>query len=316
METNIVEIPTLKLNNNKKSNIAHIKNYIPLYLLILPAVLFTFIFSYVPLPGLVLAFMHYDPFLQFKSPWVGIENFKEIFTTPYFLNAILNTLQISFLTLIIGFFLAITFALLINELRNRVFKSIVQTVSYLPFFLAWIAVIGIMQSVYSMDGPINDFLFHLTGKESSRIMFLASQKFFLPNAIILHMWKNVGWSTIIYLASIAGIDQQLYEASYIDGASRLQQTWHITLPGIKPTIIMLLILSMGSLVADNFELVYGLQNPYINFEVISTVVFQQGINQGNYSVATAFGLSQGLVQLILVVAANYISKKVNDIAIF
>ena len=317
MDRNVVSDSLALYQIKREKNLyKRIKDHTALYILLIPAIIFTFIFVYVPLPGIVAAFMDFDMLLQFKSPWVGLDNFKEIFTTPMFLEAIINTLKLSFLTLVIGFLAAVLFALLINELRNGFFKGFVQTVSYLPYFLAWIAVIGIVQSIYSINGPVNDLIFLITGNEESKVMFLAQQSFFVPNALLLHLWKNVGWGSIIYLAAMSGIDQQLYEASHIDGASRFRQIWHITLPGIKPTFVMLLILSMGSLVSDNFELVYGLQNPYINFEVIGTVVFQQGISQGNYSLATAFGLSQGIVQFILVLTANYTSKKINEIGIF
>jgi putative aldouronate transport system permease protein len=192
----------------------------------------------------------------------------------------------------------------------------VQTVSYLPFFLAWISVIGIVYSLCEEYGPINDIIVRLTGNESSRSIILANQNLFFPLAVLLNLWKNVGWGTIIYLAAIAGIDQQIYEAARIDGANRFQQALHVTFQGIKPTIVMILILSVGSIVSDNFELVYGLKNPYIQFDVIGTVVYDQGITRGNYSVATAFGFTQGIVQMLLVLAANMISKRVSGIGVF
>ncbi len=293
-----------------------IRNDLPLYLLLLPALVLAFVFVYVPLPGLLAAFMDFDMLKQFRSPWAGLRHFREILTMPRLLRSMANTLTMSALTLSLGTAAAILFALMLNEMRVGFFKRLVQTVSYLPFFLAWISVIGMVHSLYSLNGPLNDLVVLLSGDERRRTMFLALQKLFIPNALFLHLWKNVGWSSIIYLAAISGIDQQLYEAAYIDGANRLQQVRHVTLPGMKPTVIMLLILSIGGLVADNFELIYGLQNAYIDFDVIGTVIFEQGIVQGSYSLATAFGFAQGIIQLLLVLAANRLLKELSGVGLF
>lgn len=287
-----------------------------IYFLLSPALLFTLFFKYLPLPGLVIAFMDYKALLQFKSPWVGFDNFIQIFTMPMFVNAIVNTFTISLLSLVVLWPAPIILALLINELKNGLFKRVVQTVSYLPHFLAWISVIGIATSLYAIYGPLNDLLALIRGPETERVMFLANQKFFIPNVLMLSAWKEIGWGSIIYLAAITSIDSQLYEAAYIDGANRWKQFVHVTLPGLAPTIIMLLILKMGSLFADNFELIYGLQNPFINFEVVSTLIYKQGILNGKFSIATAFGLVQGVIGFLLVMAANKISKKVSEISIW
>jgi len=300
----------------RRSKWGEVKKNSMLYILLAPAVLITFFFKYLPLPGLVVAFMDFNPLLQFSSPWVGFGNFIKIFTLPMFVNAIGNTFMISVLSLVVLWPAPIIFALLINELNNGVFKKIVQTVSYLPHFLAWISVIGIAMSFYSIYGPLNDFMVSFIGPNFQRAMFLANQNFFIPNVLVLSGWKEIGWASIIYLAAITSIDAQLYEASYMDGAGRWKQFIHVTLPGLAPTIIILLILKMGSLFADNFELIYGLQNPFINFEVVSTMVYKQGILNGKYSVATAFDLVQGIISFILVLTANKISKKVSEISIW
>ena len=293
-----------------------LRRNIVIYIMLDPAVLSTLIFKYLPLPGLILSFMDYNPLLQFKSPWVGLENFKTIFTLPMFTDAIFNTVVISVLTLAVLWPAPIILALLINEVHNKVFKRVVQTVSYLPHFLAWVSVIGIASSLFAIYGPVNDLLVMLGGEGTERVMFMSKQELFIPFVLILSVWKEIGWGSIIYLAAITSIDSQLYEAANIDGANRWQQFLHVTLPGLAPTIIMLLILKMGSLFASNFELIYGLQNPFINYEVVATLVYKQGILNGNYSVATAFDLVQGLIGCILVYTTNKISNLVSDISIW
>lgn len=280
-----------------------------LYLMLLPAVAVMLIFKYLPMGGLLMAFEDYSPFKGiFGSKWVGFANFVKIFTQPKFTTAIRNTLVVSLLDLVIGFPAPILLALLINELENKVFKRIVQTVSYLPHFLSWISVVGIVSILFGRDGIVNDIRIALGAQE--RIVFLAKQEWFIWFLLGTMVWKETGWGTVIHLANLSSISPDLYEAANIDGANRLQQIRYITIPHMMPTVIVLLIFKMGTLFSSNFELIYGMQNPYIDFEVISTIVFQAGIKTGNYSVATAIGLMEGLVALILVLGSNWISKKV------
>ena len=280
-----------------------------LYLMLLPAVAVMLIFKYLPMGGLLMAFEDYSPFKGiFGSKWVGFANFVKIFTQPKFTTAIRNTLVVSLLDLVIGFPAPILLALLINELENKVFKRIVQTVSYLPHFLSWISVVGIVSILFGRDGIVNDIRIALGAQE--RIVFLAKQEWFIWFLLGTMVWKETGWGTVIHLANLSSISPDLYEAANIDGANRLQQIRYITIPHMMPTVIVLLIFKMGTLFSSNFELIYGMQNPYIDFEVISTIVFQTGIKTGNYSVATAIGLMEGLVALILVLGSNWISKKV------
>lgn len=280
-----------------------------LYLMLLPAVAVMLIFKYLPMGGLLMAFEDYSPFKGiFGSKWVGFANFVKIFTQPKFTTAIRNTLVVSLLDLVIGFPAPILLALLINELENKVFKRIVQTVSYLPHFLSWISVVGIVSILFGRDGIVNDIRIALGAQE--RIVFLAKQEWFIWLLLGTMVWKETGWGTVIHLANLSSISPDLYEAANIDGANRLQQIRYITIPHMMPTVIVLLIFKMGTLFSSNFELIYGMQNPYIDFEVISTIVFQTGIKTGNYSVATAIGLMEGLVALILVLGSNWISKKV------
>lgn len=288
------------------------------YLMILPAIVLVFIFNYVPLAGLVLAFNDFNiKDGVFGSPWVGFENFKTVFTQPAMLDAIKNTLVLSTLNLFGGFPFPIILALLFNEVWNMKFKKVVQTISYLPHFLSWVSVIGLVYTLFATEGPVNQVLANLVpGYEAKN--FLMDSKYFVPIAFWTALWKGVGWSSVLYLAAITGIDPALYEAATIDGAGKLRQIWHITLPGIRTTLIIVFVMSMGSLFSSNFELVYGLQNVYTidDTEVISTLIYRTGIQRGNYSVATAFGLSEGIIMLILVLTSNAISKRIAKISIW
>ena len=297
-----------KHTTSKQSVWTQIKRDRYLYLLLLPALLVTLVFAYVPMFGLVMAFQDFNIFKGFlHSDWVGFDNFIKIFTQSKFLTAIWNTLMCSVLNLLICFPAPIILALLINELNDGIFKKVTQTVSYLPHFLSMISVIGIIHMVFGRDGFVNDAYLALGGSE--RIVFLAKQDLFIWFVVGTMLWKDTGWGTVIHLANLSSISPDLYEASSIDGANRLQKLRYITLPHMIPTVVILLIFQMGTLFNSNFELIYGLQNPYIDFEVISTLVYQTGIKSGNYSMSTALGFAQGLVALVLVLGSNWIAKK-------
>ncbi len=301
----------------KGGAIAVIRKNIFLYILLLPIVLSTFIFAYLPLPGLLMSFMEYDVFKGFSgSPWVGLDNIKAIISLPSFWEATLNTIQISVYNLTIVFVAPIIFALLLNEVKQMLFKRVVQTVSYLPHFLSWIAIIGISTSVFSTYGIVNDLRLLLGGEGTERVMYLANQSFFVPHVILLSLWKSTGWNSVIYIAAISGIDEQLYEAACVDGAGKLRQCISITIPSIMPTAVMLFILAIGGIFKDNFDLIYGLQNAFIDFETITTIVYKQGIENGQYSMSTAIGFMQGVIGFVLVIFANKFSKKVNDVALW
>lgn len=284
------------------------------YLMLLPAILVVIMFSYVPMYGLVMAFQDYNAFKGFSgSEWAGLNNFRTIFRQSKFLIAIGNTLLVSLLNLIVTFPAPIILALLLNELKNGWFKKTIQTISYLPHFLSWISVVGLVNLFFGRDGFINDIRVTLGAEE--RIVYLAQQNLFIWFLVGTSLWKEIGWGTVIHLANLSSISPELYEAASIDGATRLQKVRYITLPHMVPTILILLIFQMGTIFNSNFELVYGLQNPYIDFEVISTIVYQTGIAGGKYSVSTALGLAQGLVALILVLITNWFSKKVSGAGI-
>ncbi len=296
------------------------RNDLLVYVMLLPALLITFVFAYVPMPGIIVAFQDYNIFKGILgSPWAdthGLKHIIDIVRLPTLSGAVIKTVTLSTLTLLAMFPSAILLALLFNELRVGAFKKIAQTVSYLPYFLSWISVIGIAMALLSQYGSINDLIVLTFGKETERILFLSKQELFVPILLLLTLWKEVGWNSIIYLAAIASIDVQLYEAARIDGATRFQQARYITLPSIKPTIVILLIFSLGGLFRSNFELVYGMQNPFIKFDVISTVVYSRGITQGNYSMAGAVGFVEGLISFALVFLANKVARKISDIYIW
>lgn len=285
-----------------------------LYLMLLPAIVVAILFAYVPMYGLIMAFQDYNAFKGFSgSEFVGLDNFRRIFTQSNFLKAIWNTLYVSLLGLVITFPAPILLALLLNELKNGWFKKSVQTISYLPHFLSWISVVGLVHLMFGRDGLINDFRMALGAEE--RMIYLAEQNLFVWFILGTSLWKEVGWGTVIHLANLSSINPELYEAASIDGATRLQKIRFITLPHMIPTVLILLIFKMGSLFGSNFELVYGLQNPYIDFDVISTIVYEVGISGGNYSLSTALGFAQGIIALILVLMSNGFSKKVSGAGI-
>ncbi len=306
------------ISDNKRQGTAElrqIKRCVPLYLMIAPAMIITLIFSYFPLPGLLISFMDYDIFKgMLGSKWVGMENIRALFEMPNMLKSVSNTLFISVLSIAIVFPITILLAVLLNEIRCSWFKRTIQTISYLPHFLSWISVIGIASTFYAVNGPLNDILSNAFGME--RQMFLADRAFFIPNVLILTIWKETGWSSIIFLAAITGIDMQLYEAAAIDGAGRFRQFLSVTVPGMLPTIIVMLVLKIGAVFTSNFDLIYGLQNVYIEFDVISTIVYKYGIQQGNFGISTALNFCQGIIALILTLGADRLSKKVNHISIW
>lgn len=293
--------------------------FLPIYLLLLPAIVLTFIFSYIPLGGLIVAFKEYDIFKGFwDSPWAarhGLENILSIFKNEELMGSVGSTLKLSLLNLVLGFPAPIILALLINELRNGVFKKTVQTISYMPHFLSWISVIGLTMVFFGEYGPVNDILNFLLGQDRTRVLYLSKQEAFLPLLLGLNLWKGVGWGSIVYIATIASIDPQLYEAAMIDGAGKWKQTLHITLPGLSITMVLLFVLSIGGILNSNFELVYGLKNPFINFETIDTIIYKNGLKQRGYSVATALGFLRGLIGMGLTLGANAISRKINKVSL-
>jgi len=311
MKTTATPITVKKVSPWKKHRVA--------LLMLLPALAAIFVFNYLPLFGIVIAFKDFN-ILQgiWGSPWVGFQNFKQIFIQPEMLKAVKNTL-IYGVTITFGAFpFPIVLALLFNELRCAKFKKVSQTLTYMPHFLSWISVVGLFYSFFAKEGSFNQFMAQIIGPDYEATNILLDDRYFLPIIFFSHLWKSIGWSSIVFLAAITGIDNGLYEAATIDGCGKLKQTWYITLPSIKGTIVVVLVMSLGGLVTTSFEQVYGFQNLFTqeNTEVINTLIYRQGIQGGKYSLASAFGLTQGLVQITLIMMANFISKKLMQTSIW
>ncbi|WP_336772088.1 ABC transporter permease [Paenibacillus sp. MMO-58] len=272
------------------------------------------IFSYVPLYGLIIAFKEYDITRSIsESPWVGLAQFKEFLTDDSLPYVLKNTLAMSALKLLIGFPIPILFALFVNELRSLRYKKIVQTISYLPHFLSWVILGGILTTWLADVGIINDLLMalHLI-KEP--ISYLAEPGYFWTIIVSSDIWKELGWNAIIYLAAIASVSPELYEAATMDGASRFQKMFLITLPMIKGTIAILFILAISGILSSNFDQVFILKNQLneSSSNVIDTYVYQVGISEGRYSYSTAVGLFKSIIAFLLLLSANYVTKKLND----
>ena len=303
----------------KKSFIENIYHYRHAYILILPSLLAVTIFLYLPLMGVILAFKDYNIYDGlWGSDWVGLKNFITVFKQPAMMKAVGNTVWLSFAIIFGTLPFPILLAVMFNEIWNTRFKKVVQTISYLPHFLSWVSVVGLCYALLSTEGAINNLLIKVLGDDYVAKNFLMESKYFVPISYFTSLWKNLGWETVIYMASIAGIDGALYEAATMDGAGKLRQTWNITLPSIKQTIIVVLVMRLGSVFNANFEMVYGLQNVFTidDTEIISTLIYRSGIQNGNYSVATAFGLLQGLITITLILAANALSKKIAEVSIW
>ncbi len=303
--------------NVKKSKVRNANKV--MYLLLLPAIISVIIFNFLPFAGIVIAFKDYDVIDGILgSPWVGFDNFIKIFKYPEMLASIKNTLIFSIVGVFGKFPFPIILALMFNEIRSMKFKKVVQTISYFPHFLSWASVCALIYAMFAIDGPVNNIMAKLIGTGYERANILMDSKNFLPVLFFSGLWKELGWSSIIYLAAIAGIDQSMYEAAEVDGCNRFKQVIYITLPSIKTTIVLVLLLGMGSLVTANFEHVYGLQNVYTQneTEVINTLVYRKGIQGGEYSLATAFGLMQGIVSVTLVILANKFSKAVSETSLW
>lgn len=304
--------------NKQKSKLNEFMAQKYLQVMALLGVVWMIIFNYIPMYGIIIAFKRYNIVKPIsKAPWVGFQYFKEFLTDPEFYNVIKNTLGISALKLLIGFPLPIIFALLLNELTSIKFKKAVQTISYLPHFLSWVVLGGILTTWLSDVGIINEILVKLNIVKEP-VNFLAEPKYFWGIVVLSDIWKELGWSAIIYLAAIAGVDPEMYEAATIDGAGRLQRIWYITLPAIKSTITILFILAVSGILNSNFDQILVLRNS-LNAsasDVIDIYVYRMGLQLGRYSYATAVGLVKSIIAFLLLLSANFVSKKLNDTSLF
>ncbi|WP_159887600.1 ABC transporter permease [Paenibacillus puerhi] len=297
--------------------LARILQHRSIYLLVLPGLLYFIVFKFAPLWGLLLAFKDYNPFLGFAgSPWVGVSHFSTLFADPNFYLMLRNTFAINFIALVFHFPLPILLALMLNEIRHESFKRFNQSIVYMPHFLSWVVVASLTFFMLSADvGVINKVISSAGGETVS---FLSDPNYFWGILTAQNMWKEAGWGTIIFLAAMAGVDPQRYEAAVVDGASRMRQIWHITLPAIRPTVIILLILRLGSMADIGFEQVLLMINPLILSvgEVFDTYAYTHGILRGQISVGVTVGMFKGVVGLVFIVTSNYIVKKLGHEGIY
>lgn len=288
-----------------------IKKNWDLYFYLVPGFVYFIIFAYVPMAGLMIAFKDFNIWKGFiDSPWNGFDNFRTVFAMPEFSKMIRNTLVLNLLGLAIGFPAPIILAILLNELRHKIFKRVSQSMLYLPHFLSWIVLGGMVYQILSPSyGVVND-LIRFFGGES--IYFMADTNWWIVIYTLSSVWQGAGWGTILYLAAMTAIDPSLYEAAIIDGAGRWKRIKHITIPGIMPTVAILLIFAVGNMISIGFEHPYALSNPLVTevSRVLSIGIYELGLMQGKFSLTTAIGFAQSVVELMLVVLANWIVKRV------
>lgn len=292
------------------------KGDIALYVMLIPYVLYMLIFLYKPMWGLQIAFKDYSLFGGMEdSAWVGLENFKTFLTGPYCGRLIKNTLLIGFYGLIFGFPIPIILAILLNEVKNHMFKKSIQTMMYLPYFVSTVVVAGIVTNILAPSGLVNTVL-EKFGMES--IYFMTEPKWFRTIYTAMTIWQSAGYSAVIYLAALSGVDVQLYEACRIDGGNKMRQMWHITLPGIAPTVVIMLIMNCGSLINVGSESIILLYQPttYETADVISSYIYRIGLTDGDYGLATAVGLFNSAIALLFVYLANTISKHVSEYSLW
>jgi len=287
-----------------------------LYLLVLPVLIFYIMFHYKPMYGAIIAFKDYTPRLGVNgSPWVGVENFSRFFKSIYFVRLIKNTILLSLYNLIFGFPAPIILALLLNEVRNKKFKSVAQTITYLPHFISLIVVTGMLTNFAMTSGLFNDIIVMLGG---SRSALLQNPKLYRTIYVASSVWQEIGWSSIIYLSALAGVDSQLYEAAQIDGAGKWKQLLNVTMPAIAPTIIIMLILKIGGLMNMGYEKTILLYNPatYDTADIISSYVYRVGLLEQDWSYSTAIGLFNSVINFGLLIFANRLSKRYSETSLW
>lgn len=292
------------------------KDQLDFHLMMALGVILLVIFSFIPMIGIVMAFQNYMPARGILgSPWVGFDNFKFMFQIPDSKQIFMNTLIIALGKILLGTIVTITFALLLNEIRLKFAKKVIQTIVYLPNFLSWVILATVVVNLFSYDGPINGFL-SILGIDP--ILFMASNTWFRPMLVVTDVWKGFGYGAIIYLASLSSIDPGLYEACAIDGANRFKRMIHITIPGILPTIMLVTIMNLPNILNAGFDQIFNLYNPLVmqTADIIDTYVYRVGLVGRQYSLGTAVGLMRSVVGIILMLSANKIAKKTTDYRIF
>ena len=292
-----------------------------LHLMVLPGLLFFLVFKYVPMYGIIIAFKNYMGAAGgfgaiMSAPWIGLKNFETFFNSLYCQRVFTNTIYLSILRLVFSFPAPILLALLINEIRSNWFKRSVQTITYMPYFLSWVVVAGLLNTMLSPDNGAINTLIKMSGGQP--IYFLTSKQWFRPILILSEIWKNIGYGSIVYLAAISSIDQEQYEAARVDGANKLQQILHITLPALSEIIAIMLILQIGRMFDDNFDQIYNLYSPsvYEVSDVFETYVYRNGIQQSKFSYSAAVGLVKSVLALAMILFSNKASKKLGAQGLF
>ncbi|MBP3361826.1 MAG: sugar ABC transporter permease [Clostridia bacterium] len=306
----------IKKSNAITKTLADIKKYPQLYIMILPVIVFYILFSYRPMYGVLMAFQDFVPLKGIAgSDFVGFKHFITFFNDIYFGRILKNTVIISFASIIFCFPVPIIFALLLNEIKNKYIVKPVQTISYMPHFISMVVFCGIIRDFTKDTGIITQMLSKI-GIETGTM--LSKPSLFLPIYLISDIWKDAGWNAIIYMAALAGVDQQLYDAAKVDGAGRWHQLWHVTISSIMPTIVIMLIMRLGSVLNVGFEKILLLYNPgiYETSDVISTYVYRKGLQEFNYGYSTAVNLFNSVISFIMLIAANQISKKTTEYALW
>lgn len=301
---------------NKKS--ARIMRELPLHMMMLPGVIALFVFSYIPLFGIFIAFQDYNPArgLFGGNPWVGLKNFRYVFSLPNIGRVFGNTLYIAVMKIVIGTIVPIIVALLLNECRSIIIKRIVQTAIYFPYFISWIILGGILTDILSpSDGIVNNIIKMFGGDP---IYFLGDNRYFQGTLIASDVWRNFGYNSVVYLAAITGIDMALYDAAAIDGANRWQQTWHVTLPGMSTIVILMIVLNLGNLLNAGFDQVFNLYSVqvYETGDIIDTLVYRLGLEEAKFGPSTAVGLLKSVISFILISSAYLIAYKKFDYRVF
>lgn len=313
MKLNMLKKQKANINSHR---LKHVRSYIPLYMLLLPTLIFYLLFCYKPMYGVLIAFKDFEPATGFSSsPWVGLKHFKTFFESYYFARVMKNTVIISGASILFCFPAPIILALLMNEIKSSKFKKTVQSITYIPHFISLITICGMIKVFTGGNGIVTNIVGFFGG---SRESLLNNPDYFVPIYIISDIWQGIGWGTIVYLAALTGVDQELYEAAATDGAGRLRQVWHITLPCILPTIITMFLLRMGSALTVGYEKIILLYNyaTYETADVISSFVYRSGLQESQWSFSTAVGLFNSVINLIFLVVSNTISKKLTETSLW
>lgn len=301
----------------KKKPFRYLKNDLPFHLMLLPAVVVVVIFRYIPMGGLAMAFQDYSPIFSFtEQEWVGFENFEYLMSMPQFWRVLRNTVVIASMKIVGDMAVPVIFALLLSEVRNKAYKSTIQTVVFLPHFISWVALSGIFIEILSVDSGIVNRMMNALGMQS--VSFLGDENIFPFTLLFTAIWKHFGWNAIVYLAAITSIDTSLYEAAYLDGAGRLKQVWHVTLPGILPIVILMTVLGIGNILKAGFEQVFNMYSPqvYATGDIIDTFVYRLGLVNFQFGTASAVGLFQSVVSFFLIMLGYWLADRVAGYRVF